>query len=104
MASTEAVFSVNVEGAPTVQAVMPITTRTSAIPPGLQTWPILLYKLLAMGHRDSQPSVPVFAEGRSGFSSTAKKLRLAAGQKVAILNAPQGYTAQLIPAVRFKRA
>jgi hypothetical protein len=54
----------------------------SAIPRGLETWPILLYKLLAMGHLDSQRSLPVFGEGRSEFSSTAKKLRLAAGQKV----------------------
>jgi hypothetical protein len=50
-----------------------------------------------MGHLDSQRSLPVFGEGRTGFSSTAKKLRLAAGQKVAILNAPEGYTAQLSP-------
>ena len=103
MASTEAVFSVNVEGAPTVQAAGPIITRMSAILPSPETWPILLYKLLAMGHLDSQRPLPVFGEGRSGISSTAKKLRLAAGQKVAILNAPQGYTAQISPALRFKR-
>jgi hypothetical protein len=50
-----------------------------------------------MGDLDSQRSLPVFGEGRTGFSSTAKKLRLAAGQKVAILNAPEGYSAQLSP-------
>jgi hypothetical protein len=50
-----------------------------------------------MGHLDSQRSLPAFGQGRTGFSSTAKKLRLAAGQKVAILNAPEGYTAQLSP-------
>ncbi|MHB8689310.1 MAG: hypothetical protein ACYDB4_19315 [Candidatus Dormibacteraceae bacterium] len=42
-----------------------------------------------MGHLDSQPSLPVFGERRPGFSSTAKKLRLAAGQRVAILTADQ---------------
>jgi hypothetical protein len=50
-----------------------------------------------MGHLDSQRSLPVFGAGRTRFSSTAKKLRLAAGQKVAILNAPEGYTAQPSP-------
>jgi hypothetical protein len=71
--------------------------RMAATFPSLETWPILLDKLLAMGHLDSQRSLPVFGEGRTGFSSTAKKLRLEAGQKVAILNAPEGYTAQLSP-------
>ena len=51
-----------------------------------------------MGHLDSQRSMPVFGQGRTGFSCTAEKLRLAAGQKVAILNAPEGYAAQLSPA------
>ncbi len=88
----------NVEGAPTVQAAAtPITMRMGATLPCLETWPILLYKLLAMGHLDSQLSLTAFWEGRTGFSSTAKKLRLAAGQKVAILNAPDGYTSQLSP-------
>jgi hypothetical protein len=50
-----------------------------------------------MGHLDSQRSMSVFGQGRTGFSSTAKKPRLAAGQKVAILNAPEGYAAQLSP-------
>ncbi len=50
-----------------------------------------------MGHLDSQRSLPVFGENKSGFSSMAKKLRLAAGQKIAVLNAPDGYTATLSP-------
>jgi hypothetical protein len=35
-----------------------------------------------MGHLDSQLSLTAFGEGRTAFSSTAKKLRLAVGQKV----------------------
>jgi hypothetical protein len=50
-----------------------------------------------MGHLDSQRSLPVFGGDKTGFSSIAKKLRLAAGQKVAVLNAPDGYTALLSP-------
>ena len=50
-----------------------------------------------MGHLDSQRSLPVFGGDKTGFSSTAKKLRLAAGQRVAVLNAPAGYTALLSP-------
>jgi hypothetical protein len=50
-----------------------------------------------MGHLDSQRSLPVFGENKSGFSSMAKKLRLADGQKVAVLNAPDGYTSRLSP-------
>jgi hypothetical protein len=50
-----------------------------------------------MGHLDSQRSLPTFGESKTGFSSMAKKLRLAAGQKVAVLNAPDGYTARLSP-------
>jgi hypothetical protein len=50
-----------------------------------------------MGHLDSQRSLPVFGGDKTGFSSMAKKLRLAAGQKVAVLNAPDGYTALLRP-------
>ena len=50
-----------------------------------------------MGHLDSQRSLPVFGGDKTGFSSTAKKLRLAAGQAVAVLNAPAGYTALLSP-------
>src|SRR5450759_3012155 len=44
----------------------------------LETSPILLYKLQQMGHLDSQRSLPVFGGDKTGFSSMAKKLRLAA--------------------------
>lgn len=50
-----------------------------------------------MGHLDSQRSLPVFGGDKTGFSSMAKKLRLAADQKVAVLNAPAGYTSLLSP-------
>jgi hypothetical protein len=50
-----------------------------------------------MGHLDSQRSLPVFTADKAGFSSMAKKLRLASGQKVAVLNAPEGYAALLAP-------
>lgn len=50
-----------------------------------------------MGHLDSQRSLPTFGGDKTGFSSMAKKLRLAAGHKVAVLNAPDGYTARLSP-------
>jgi hypothetical protein len=38
-----------------------------------------------MGRLDSQRSLPVVGEVTSGLSSTAKKLRLAVEQKVALL-------------------
>lgn len=50
-----------------------------------------------MGHLDSQRSLPVIGGDKSGFSVAAKKLRLAAGHKVAVLNAPAGYLARLSP-------
>ena len=50
-----------------------------------------------MGHLDSQRSLPAIGPDKLGFSSTAKKLRLAAGHRVAILNAPAGYLARLSP-------
>jgi hypothetical protein len=50
-----------------------------------------------MGHLDSQRSLPVIGDQPGGFSPTAKKLRLAAGQRVAVLNAPDGYLALLKP-------
>lgn len=50
-----------------------------------------------MGHLDSQRTLPVFGNDKTGFSPMAKKLRLAAGQKVAVLNAPEGFTALLSP-------
>src|SRR5258708_11938934 len=96
--STDALVSVKVDGAPTEQPVT-IANRasTGATLARRETSPILLSKLLAMGHLDSQRSLPVFGENKSGFSSMAKKLRLAAGQKVAVLNAPDGYTGKLSP-------
>lgn len=50
-----------------------------------------------MGHLDSQRSLPVFGNDKSGFSPMAKKLRLAAGHRVAVLNAPEGFTTLLSP-------
>ena len=50
-----------------------------------------------MGHLDSQRSLPVVGGDRSGFSAAAKKLRLAPGQRVAVVNAPAGYVATLSP-------
>jgi len=50
-----------------------------------------------VGHLDSQRSLPVFGADKTGFSSMAKKLRLAAGQRVVVLNAPKGFTALLSP-------
>jgi hypothetical protein len=97
-ASTDALFNVKVDGPPIEQPpVIATTTRRGATLASRETSPILLYKLLAMGHLDSQRSLPVFGENKSGFSSMAKKLRLAAGQKVAVLNAPDGYAARLSP-------
>jgi hypothetical protein len=50
-----------------------------------------------VGHLDSQRSLPVIGAAKTGFSPLAKKLRLAAGQSVAVLNAPTGYLAMLSP-------
>lgn len=50
-----------------------------------------------MGHLDSQRSLPVLRDDKAGFSPMAKKLRLAAGHRVAVLNAPAGYLALLSP-------
>jgi len=90
--STDALFSVTAVGVPPEQpSAEAMRSRITA------PFPILLYKLAPMGHLDSQRSLPTIGTGKLGFSSTAKKLRLAAGQKVAILNAPEGYSAQLSP-------
>jgi hypothetical protein len=48
-----------------------------------------------MGHLDSRRSLPTIGGDKNGFSPTAKKLRLAPGQQVAVLNAPAGYLTQL---------
>ena len=50
-----------------------------------------------MGHLDSQRSLPVVRPNKLGFSPMAKKLRLAPEHRVAVLNAPDGYLAQLSP-------
>jgi hypothetical protein len=50
-----------------------------------------------MGHLDSQRSLPVVRPNKLGFSPMAKKLRLAPEHRVAVLNAPDGYLAQLTP-------
>jgi hypothetical protein len=50
-----------------------------------------------MGHLDSQRSLPTIDGDKLGFSSTAKKLRLAPGQHVAVLNSPEGYLNTLQP-------
>jgi hypothetical protein len=50
-----------------------------------------------MGHLDSQRSLPTVGTDKLGFSPTAKKLRLAAGHRVAVLNSPAGYLARLSP-------
>ncbi|TMC80693.1 MAG: hypothetical protein E6J08_09460 [Chloroflexi bacterium] len=50
-----------------------------------------------MGHLDTQRSLPVIGADKTGLSPLAKKLRLAAQHTVAVLNAPDGYLAQLNP-------
>jgi len=50
-----------------------------------------------MGHLDSQRSLPAIGADKTGFSPLAKKLRLVAGNRVLVLNAPPGYAALLRP-------
>jgi hypothetical protein len=50
-----------------------------------------------MGHLDSQRSLPAIKADQLGLSAMAKKLRLARDHQVAVLNAPDGYVAQLQP-------
>lgn len=50
-----------------------------------------------MGHLDTQRSLPVVGADKTGFSPTAKKLRLAPNQAVVVLNAPDAFLAQLRP-------
>jgi hypothetical protein len=99
VASTDALFSAKVAGAPPEQpAAAPMKTRSSA---SLST---LLYKLTPMGHLDSQRSLPTFGGDKNGFSLTAKKLRLAPGQRVAGYK-PDAFVAidDRYTALRFKR-
>jgi hypothetical protein len=50
-----------------------------------------------MGHLDSQRSLPAMKADQLGLSPMAKKLRLAPEHHVAVLNAPDGYLALLLP-------
>ena len=50
-----------------------------------------------MGHLDSHRSLPVLGGDKHGFSPLAKKLRLAAGNSVLVMNAPAGYMDKLKP-------
>jgi len=52
---------------------------------------------VGVGHLDSQRSLPVVGADKTGFSPLAKKLRLAAGHSVLVLNAPAGYLEKLSP-------
>lgn len=52
---------------------------------------------MAVGHLDSQRSLPVFDPAAGGLSSLAKKLRFTAEHRVAVLNAPDGGVARLRP-------
>ena len=52
---------------------------------------------MAVGHLDSQRSLPVFDPAAGGLSALAKKLRLTAEHSVAVLNAPEGFAARLSP-------
>jgi hypothetical protein len=55
------------------------------------------FNVCAVGHLDSQRSLPVFHAPAGGLSPLAKKLRFTAEQTVAVLNAPEGYLARLQP-------
>lgn len=50
-----------------------------------------------LGHLDSQRSLPTLRPDQTGLSATAKKLRLLPDHRVALLNAPAGFSAQLQP-------
>jgi hypothetical protein len=50
-----------------------------------------------MGHLDSQRSLPAMHPDQTGLSPLAKKLRLTADHSVAMLNAPSGMSAQIVP-------
>jgi hypothetical protein len=70
---------------------------TPAISPSIANAATLLYKLTGMGHLDSQRSLPTIGGDKNAFSPTSKKLRLAPGHRVAVLNAPSGYLSLLQP-------
>ena len=52
---------------------------------------------MGVGHLDSQRSLPSIGPDKLGLSPMAKKLRFAPEHRVAVLNAPEGYIAQLSP-------
>ena len=52
---------------------------------------------MAVGHLDSQRSLPVFDPAPGGLSSLAKKLRLTAEHSVVAVNAPDGCVDRLSP-------
>jgi hypothetical protein len=54
----------------------------------------------AVGHLDSQRSLPVLGPDRSGLSPLSKKLRLNADHNLAALNVPDSHTALLAPGPR----
>src|SRR6266571_2738784 len=58
------------------------------------------FNVLRVGHLDTQRSLPVIGADKTGLSPMAKKLRLAAQHRVAVLNAPDGYLAQIHPGPR----
>ena len=51
-----------------------------------------------MRHLESRRSLLALGQDSPGLSVLAKKLRLAPGHHVVVLNAPPGYMAQLLPA------
>jgi hypothetical protein len=50
-----------------------------------------------LGHLDTQRSLPTKRPDQTGLSATAKKLRLLPDHRVALVNAPVGFSAQLQP-------
>lgn len=52
---------------------------------------------MAVGHLDSQRSLPAITPDKLGLSPLAKKLRFTAGHHVAVLNAPDGYLERMQP-------
>lgn len=56
-----------------------------------------LINLCAVGHLDSQRSLPALHADKAGFSALAKKLRLVAGQSVLVVNAGEAHLAMLHP-------
>ena len=53
-----------------------------------------------MGHLDSQRSLPTLRSDQTGLSPMAKKLRLLLDHTAVVLNAPEGFLAQLQPGPR----